>query len=56
MEVAVLIFPLMAFEESARAYEITDMATVRDADSQVVSGVEVRLNGVDAPECDHSYG
>ena len=41
---------------SASARQIDGSAYVRDADTIVVSGTPVRLNGVDAPEVSNRYG
>jgi len=41
---------------SVTAREITGRAYVRDADTVVVTGIPVRLNGVDAPELSNRYG
>lgn len=41
---------------AAEAREITGTAYVRDADTVVVAGTPVRLNGVDAPETSNRYG
>lgn len=40
----------------AIAREVTGTAKVRDADTIVVAGVPVRLNGIDAPELSTRYG
>lgn len=40
----------------AMAREIRGTAHVRDADTVVVGGVPVRLNGIDAPEMSNRYG
>ena len=40
----------------AEARQISGSAQVRDADTIVVSGTPVRLNGVDAPETSNRYG
>jgi len=41
---------------SVNAREISGTAYVRDADTVVVAGTPVRLNGVDAPELSNRYG
>src|SRR6056297_205202 len=41
---------------SVNAREIAGTAYVRDADTVVVGGTPVRLNGVDAPELSNRYG
>lgn len=41
---------------SANARQIDGTAYVRDADTIVVGGTAVRLNGVDAPETSNRYG
>lgn len=41
---------------AAEARDITGTAHVRDADTVVVGGTPVRLNGVDAPETSNRYG
>ena len=38
------------------ARQITGAAYVRDADTVVVAGTPVRLNGIDAPETSNRYG
>jgi micrococcal nuclease len=40
----------------AAARQISGTAHVRDADTIVVGGVPVRLNGIDAPELSNRYG
>jgi endonuclease YncB( thermonuclease family) len=40
----------------AEAREVRGTAYVRDADTVVVAGTAVRLNGVDAPETSNRYG
>ena len=40
----------------AEAREVRGTAYVRDADTVVVAGTPVRLNGVDAPETSNRYG
>lgn len=40
----------------AAARQISRSAHVRDADTIVVGGVPVRLNGIDAPETSNRYG
>lgn len=41
---------------AADARQITGAAYVRDADTVVVAGIPVRLNGIDAPETSNRYG
>ncbi|RFP88355.1 thermonuclease family protein [Rhodobacteraceae bacterium 63075] len=41
---------------AAEAREVRGSAYVRDADTVVVGGTPVRLNGVDAPETSNRYG
>jgi endonuclease YncB( thermonuclease family) len=41
---------------TAGAREVRGTAHVRDADTVVVAGTPVRLNGVDAPETSNRYG
>lgn len=41
---------------AAEAREVRGTAHVRDADTVVVAGTPVRLNGVDAPETSNRYG
>ena len=41
---------------AAEAREVSGTAYVRDADTVVVAGTPVRLNGVDAPETSNRYG
>lgn len=41
---------------AAEARDVTGTAYVRDADTIVVSGTAVRLEGVDAPETSNRYG
>lgn len=41
---------------AAQANEVQGSAIVRDADTLVVAGVPVRLNGIDAPEPNQPYG
>lgn len=52
---AILLFCLLAFPALA-GERIKGPATVRDADTIVVSGVPVRLNGVAAPELSEPLG
>ncbi|OUD08483.1 nuclease [Marivivens niveibacter] len=48
------IFLLASTQVIAR--DVTGTARVRDADTIVVAGVPVRLNGIDAPELGTRYG
>ena len=41
---------------TALANQVSGEAIVRDADTIVVSGTPVRLNGIDAPETPHALG
>lgn len=49
------VLSLGGLEAEARSI-VTGTAYVRDADTIVVAGVPVRLNGVDAPEVSNRYG
>jgi micrococcal nuclease len=54
LAIAVLLVNVLS--TSAMARELTGAAYVRDADTIVVEGTAVRLDGVDAPETSNSYG
>jgi micrococcal nuclease len=41
---------------AVEARQVTGTSYVRDADTVVVAGIPVRLNGVDAPETSNRYG
>lgn len=49
-----LVLAVIATPSAAR--DITGTARVRDADTVVVAGTPVRLNGIDAPETSNRYG
>jgi micrococcal nuclease len=52
-----LSFAAIALTASeANAREVSGRAYVRDADTIVVAGTPIRLNGVDAPENSNRYG
>ncbi|WP_198020770.1 thermonuclease family protein [Roseicyclus elongatus] len=53
-----LLITLTFFAQAgdATAREISGTAYIRDADTIVVSGIPVRLNGIDAPENSNRYG
>lgn len=53
---AILIVALSLGSTAADAQQIDGKAYVRDADTIVVAGTPVRLNGVDAPETSTRYG
>lgn len=55
ISIACVLFTL-SFAEGADAREVKGSAYVRDADTVVVAGTPVRLNGVDAPETSNRYG
>lgn len=55
ISIACVLFTL-SFAEGANAREVTGTAYVRDADTVVVGGTPIRLNGVDAPETSNLYG
>lgn len=50
------IFAFCITSAVAEAREVRGTAYVRDADTVVVTGTAVRLNGVDAPETSNRYG
>lgn len=47
---------IFSFAAGANSREVKGTAYVRDADTVVVAGTPVRLNGVDAPETSNRYG
>lgn len=53
---AILIAALALTSTAADARQIDGTASVRDADTIVVSGTPVRLNGIDAPETSTRQG
>ncbi|WP_273524962.1 thermonuclease family protein [Rhodosalinus sediminis] len=53
---AVLVAALVLGGATAEARQIDGTAYVRDADTIVVAGTPVRLNGIDAPETSTRYG
>ena len=51
-----VLLALVLSVEAAAAREVSGKASIRDADTIVVRGVPVRLNGVDAPETNTRAG
>ncbi|MBO6789553.1 MAG: thermonuclease family protein [Dinoroseobacter sp.] len=51
-----LCIAILVLSAPAGARDIRGTASVRDADTIVVAGTPVRLNGVDAPELSNQYG
>ena len=54
--IVIAAITMLALTSAATAREISGTAYVRDADTIVVAGTPVRLNGVDAPETSNRYG
>jgi micrococcal nuclease len=54
--VTTLVVFLICSLNTALANQVSGEAIVRDADTIVVSGTPVRLNGIDAPEIPHALG
>src|SRR6056297_1613480 len=54
--IVIAAITMLALTSAATAREISGTAYVRDADTIVVGGTPVRLNGVDAPETSTRYG
>ena len=52
----ILVTAIGVTATSADARDVSGSAYVRDADTVVVSGTPVRLNGIDAPELSNRYG
>ncbi|MGI3212635.1 thermonuclease family protein [Roseovarius tibetensis] len=53
---AICVIATCVISAAAEAREVTGTARVRDADTVVVAGTPVRLEGVDAPETSNGYG
>lgn len=55
-KILALCVALLVISVPAIARDIIGTASVRDADTIVVSGTPVRLNGIDAPELTNRFG